>query len=338
MATYKVLQDIEAEDTLVGPLTLRQCIYAIIGIFSAYLIFLVIAKHAAFLAILFLPSFIFGFFFAFPWNKQQPTEVWALAKIRFYFKPRRRIWDQTGVKQLVTVTAPKNLKKTFSRNLSAAEVQNRLNALANTIDSRGWAVKNIDLGYYTHDGTSTSDRLLDGSGFPTEVSDETTVAADDIFDTDNNAVARKFDVMMSKAAGDHRQQIVQQMANPTQQPSPATGYWRMGSVQTATPSATVAAYQDLTLPAPIDNLPQTSMPAASTPTTDPVMAGLSAVQTPTQVAAMPLQTTQQPTVTDTASPAILELANNNDLNIATLAREAQARGGENPDEVVVSLR
>ena len=28
MATYKVIQDIEAEDKLIGPLTLRQFIYA----------------------------------------------------------------------------------------------------------------------------------------------------------------------------------------------------------------------------------------------------------------------------------------------------------------------
>jgi hypothetical protein len=33
MATYKVIQDIEAEDKLVGPLSLKQFIFALIAIF-----------------------------------------------------------------------------------------------------------------------------------------------------------------------------------------------------------------------------------------------------------------------------------------------------------------
>src|SRR6202167_364448 len=96
MATYKVIQDIEAEDKLVGPLTLRQFIYAGIAALSGYLGFLTASKGAPFMLGVFAPiTFVCGFF-AFPWGKDQPTEVWALAKIRFFLKPRRRIWDQTG--------------------------------------------------------------------------------------------------------------------------------------------------------------------------------------------------------------------------------------------------
>jgi hypothetical protein len=40
---------------------------------------------------------------------------------------------------------------------------------------------------------------------------------------------------------------------------------------------------------------------------------------------------------NTSDPAILSLANNNDLNIATLAREADKAKGGSPDEVVISL-
>jgi hypothetical protein len=41
-------------------------------------------------------------------------------------------------------------------------------------------------------------------------------------------------------------------------------------------------------------------------------------------------------VTDQPNPAILELANNNDLDVATIAREAEHRSGAS-DEVVVKL-
>ena len=90
MSTYKVIQDIEAEDKLVGPLTLRQFIYAGIAALSGYLGFLTASKGAPFMLGIFLPVTGICGFFAFPWGQDQPTEVWALAKVRFYLKPRRR--------------------------------------------------------------------------------------------------------------------------------------------------------------------------------------------------------------------------------------------------------
>jgi hypothetical protein len=145
MATYKVLQDIEAEDKLIGPLTLRQCIYAGIAMGCSYLSVLATSKHAAFVLVLFVPVIGICSFFAFPWRQDQPTEVWALAKIRFYLKPRRRIWDQSDVKQLVTITAPKHVERVLTNGLNQDEVRSRLNALASTIDSRGWAIKNVNV-------------------------------------------------------------------------------------------------------------------------------------------------------------------------------------------------
>jgi hypothetical protein len=52
-------------------------------------------------------------------------------------------------------------------------------------------------------------------------------------------------------------------------------------------------------------------------------------------------TTPKPPVTAQPDPAILELASNNDLNVATIARQAQKPrddGPQPPDEVVISLR
>ena len=57
MATYKVIQDIEAEDKLLGPLTLRQFIYAIIVFVSGFIAFK-LAFVAWWLVIPFLPHMI----------------------------------------------------------------------------------------------------------------------------------------------------------------------------------------------------------------------------------------------------------------------------------------
>ena len=55
MATYKVIQDIEAEDKLVGPFSLRQFIYACIAVLCGYFCFIVVAKGIPIFLGVFLP-------------------------------------------------------------------------------------------------------------------------------------------------------------------------------------------------------------------------------------------------------------------------------------------
>ena len=49
------------------------------------------------------------------------------------------------------------------------------------------------------------------------------------------------------------------------------------------------------------------------------------------------QTSTNPTVTPPPDPAIINLASNNDLDVATIARQARKDKDEPSDEVVVSL-
>jgi len=128
MATYKVIQDIEAEDKLIGPLTLRQFIYAGVLALSLYLTYIAVVKHVAFMALFLLPVGLVAGFFAFPWKLNQPTEVWALAKIRFLLKPRQRKWDQSAIKELVEITAPKRIETDYTNGLSQVEIESRLKA------------------------------------------------------------------------------------------------------------------------------------------------------------------------------------------------------------------
>jgi PrgI family protein len=157
MATYKVIQDIEAEDKFLGPLTLKQFIFACGGTFFGWLCFVSVVKGFWPAVVIFGPLMFAGFALAFPWSKDQPTDVWLAAKFRFHFGAKKRIWDQSGVHQLVTVTAPKKIEKILTNSLSQHEVKSRLQALAETIDSRGWAVKNAGL---PESYGSYSDRLV----------------------------------------------------------------------------------------------------------------------------------------------------------------------------------
>jgi hypothetical protein len=362
MATYKVLQDIEAEDKLIGPLTLRQCIYAAMAALAGWLAYLVVSKGFPFVAVAFLPFIIFGVFFAFPWSKQQSTEVWALAKIRFALKPRRRIWDQTGVKDLVTVTVPKQVAGPSISDLSETEVRSRLKALADTIDSRGWAIKNVPVGMYNQpysfeNSATTSDRLVEATNLPQEVPTYTTTASEDMLDLANNPLAQQFEAKISASSTAHHQQLISAM-NTSAQPQLAAddgqNHWYMsGPTQPAVALPGVAGSQATTALPVSGQLPQ-----AATPTSDEIALAeeikhkqelydsprtashLRTIQPLSAAPAPPRVTAQNPapSVTAAPSPAILELANNNDLDVATIAREAQHRNPDASDEVVVSLR
>src|SRR3989337_24340 len=107
MATYKVIQDVEADDKLLGPLSLKQFIFAGIGATSLYLTFFLLSKGFWPAIIIFLPLILASGLLAFPWGRDQPTEIWLAARIRFLLQPRKRVWNQSGIKELVTITVPK---------------------------------------------------------------------------------------------------------------------------------------------------------------------------------------------------------------------------------------
>lgn len=347
MATYKVIQDIEAEDKILGPLTLRQFIFAIISIFLFYICFLLLTTGAVFLLVIFVPPALFFGFFALPFGRDQPTEIWALAKLRYYFKPRKRIWNQSGVKELVTITVPKRVERVLSSGMSQTEVKSRLQALANTIDSRGWVVKNVDVNSYNLPSSvnGSSERLLDITTLPQAVPDGDIVPSDDILDEFSNPIAQQFSSMIDQSSRDHRQQLMDEMndVRSTQQPpaqaaTPPADYWFMndsqmsGSAMPAPPSPLPLAdsADEAALTAELhDHSKAKAAPYGNMRTMKPVG----------DTAAEPVAQAVSTAVTPPTDPAILSLANNDDLNVATLAREAKkARGDDSGNEVVIPLR
>lgn len=348
MATYKVIQDIEAEDKLVGPLTLRQFIYAAIAAILGYLSVMAVARGVSLLLIFLLPPALFTGFFAFPWGRDQPTEVWALAKIRFHLKSRKRLWDQSGVKDLVNITVPKREVKQYTNGLSAHEVQSRLTALATTLDTRGWAVKNVyNIPAALSQPTST-DRLLDISALPREVPTDSLSAADDMLDEDNNPRAQQLEQMVVTATANHKQQLLDEMRRGTMpapvvtaKPEAAANYWFVQK-----PVAAAAGQ-----PAARSATPLAAAPA-NTSASDAQMAELlrehrAEAEVPeehlktiqplgTKIPASPPSPSPMPApVTPVPDPATMRLAYNNDLNIATIARQANKEKGSG--EVVISL-
>jgi hypothetical protein len=365
MAGYKVIQDIEAEDKLVGPLTLRQFIYAGIAALCLYLSFVFVSKGLSIALLILAPPMLFTGFFAFPWGRDQSTEVWALAKIRFYFKSRRRLWNQSGVKNLVNITVPKREVKHLTKDLSAPEVVNRLSALASTLDTRGWAVKNIYTFTPLNQQQQDNDRLLDINSLPLQVPAIDITADEDILDEENNPRAQQLQEMVTAASVNNKQRLMDAMQHgvvpqiPTQASLPsAAQQWfssqRPSSASPIPPTNTLpTAASEAELSQVLKQHHQQGeattyghgkiiMPSGHMPATKPIPIAPQTPATlplpPVQILAPTVSTPQPiaPPVTPQADPDTIRLASNNDLDIATIARVAKAQQGS--DEVVISLR
>lgn len=396
MATYKVIQDIEAEDKFLGPLTLKQFIFGASAAFFGYLSFFAITKGAFALLPVLLPPAMLGAFLAIPWSSEQPTELWVLAKLRYKFKPRARIWDQAGLEELVTITAPKKDNRQLTNGLEQHEVQSRLKALADTLDTRGWAVKNVtQKDIYSRPannfGQQNEDRLINIDTLPQEVPEVDLDQYEDPLDEDNR-VSEKFDSMIQQSSAQRRLESLEKMERarrgeptkpqeinltPPQTPVVPSQAWPPAQVQTTAGTP----------------MPQPPQPAPQAPQifADPIAeeqrlaeelrnrrqagdiannhmrrvsvypgAGQGQPQNddaPSNSSSLPAQSSEQPVavkqaedredlaaesqpqaeMTSTPNPDILNLANNNDWNIETIARQAKRKeAGE--DEVVVSLR
>jgi hypothetical protein len=226
MAVYKVIQDVESEDKIVGFLTLKTFIYALIAATIAYInVRLLLASEVGplrfvFILILLLPMFMFGILAA-PLGRDQPTEVWILSHIKFYLNPRRRIWDQSGAQELVTITAPKKIEHDYTKGLNSSEVQSRLKALAITLDSRGWAVKNVAVNLsanpsYLDIEPTDSDRLVSATSVAQDQAVEVH-ASDDIMDAQNNPTAQHFESLMQEADAKRKVEVLNKVNEARQE-------------------------------------------------------------------------------------------------------------------------
>lgn len=359
MATYTVIQDIEAEDKLLGPLSLRQFIYAMI-VFALGGVGYMATKINVVLFLPFLPPMGFFGLLAAPFGRDQSSEVWLLAKIRFMFKPRKRIWDQSGLKNLVTITVPKKIEKHLTDGLDESQVRSRLTALANTLDSRGWAIKNVAASTFTPPAFAmsqpgSSDRLIATSMLPTSFVNDDTQVTDDILDEHNNPTAQKLSSLIAQSEQTRRQNLV-----ATMQAAPAAA---PTAPRPASPAAatTQPIQSDLWFTA--QNTPPPPPPVA-TPAQSPIQATdeqrlldhlrqdkaataaanshIKRIPTAEELAASEAKRSADALAAANRAKEIEQLARNDDLSIATIAHQAQKDTNQpkslDDGEVVISLR
>ena len=144
MSSYKVPQDVEADDKLLGPFSFRQFIYLLVTVGAIALAYAMAVNLFVGLAIVPLPIIIFFGALALPIKKDQPMETYLAAVVSFYLKPRVRLWKPDGVESLIEITVPKETEVQRVKDLSAEETSQRLSYLANVLDTEGWAIKGLN--------------------------------------------------------------------------------------------------------------------------------------------------------------------------------------------------
>ena len=140
MALYKVPQDVEAEDKLLGPFSFRQFIYLIIVVMAIGIAWGLWQLFPP-LAIIPLPIVIFFGALALPLRKDQPMETYLAAMVEYFLKPHRRLWDPDGINSLIEITVPKVIEYSRVKDITTTEAERRFSYLSEIADSQGWSVR-----------------------------------------------------------------------------------------------------------------------------------------------------------------------------------------------------
>lgn len=340
MAVYKVPQDVEADDKLIGPFSFRQFIYLIVvaiamaGSWGLSQIFIP-------LAIIPLPIIVFFAALALPLRKDQPMEAYLTAVVSFYFlKSRKRFWQPDGINSFVTIIPPKDADKILTKELNEDEATKRLNYLAQLVDTHGWAIRGAGA---TPDTSISTDLYFESQQAP------------DMMDSSSTS-AQALTKQLNKKAGEERKEAIDAMKAASKQPAAAPA-----SAPATTSAATASDEPKSKLP-PVEAVKARSgvrshvsdqreeMDRRDAITYANMMTEMISEERGTPAANPTAETAPSTSVStpDTATMELTreqasELATHTDEKLSTLAQEAkhvaeQNKALKNGDEVTISIR
>jgi len=201
MGQYKVPQDVEAEDHILGPLTLKQFIYAIVAVAWGGIWFLILKQVLLLYAIVALPVILIFLLLAFYKRDGQNFEQLLIALVGFFANSRQRIWRKEEVVESFHVE-PAKVKQEVSQR-SPADVRAELTRLAELADSRGInkheAVLPMPAG------------ILSDTVAAVPVAPIIEEPAKDMYDISTSPLAANLNDLIEQAAADVKKEAMQQM-------------------------------------------------------------------------------------------------------------------------------
>jgi hypothetical protein len=386
MAQYKVPQDVEADDKLIGPFSFRQFIYLVVTAALGGIGFLLFRVFPL-LVIIPAPFMIFFVILALPIKKDQPMETYLSAVVSFYMKPRTRLWTPGQGETTIVITAPKKTDEVRTKGLSEEEAVHRLSFLADIVDTEGYAIKGDNPGSNMHsdfyaEASQTQDIFESAQQNSNYQNLENTaqIRHDQLVSQmrsaiDNNHAFNATNATISRIDGTQLQQN-QQQPTPTAYPQPQAypqmpTYQQQPAYPQAQPQNPQSAYPQNQFPqnpqptyqaaTPQPTIPTNPMDAKdgiqsaviiqpddtiydSAPRPEPEPATETSEQTdPTPVPMPEPEVIQEPAPEPEPLPPsqeIIDLANNKDFSIETIAQQAkriEEKQNNNNGEVYISL-
>lgn len=321
MAIYKVPQDVEADDKLLGPFSFRQFLYLCV-IAMAIAIAWALSRISIGLAIIPMPLVIFFGALALPLRKDQPMEIYMAALVSFYLKPRKRLWEPDGIDSLIEITSPKTVEVQLTKDISQNEAERRFSYLAEIVDSQGWAVRGS--GLKAPNSAMNSDVYFEAQQIQ------------DVLD-DNNSVMQALDMKLNQSNVKRHQEMVDLASGKATVP-PSISHFNYFSNSPAPDSSSQSMAPAPTYSQHVQYNPYPEDMQQSV--LQPMESDEQLKQSETAVASDTSNLTAPNTSEEPISPDIINLASNNDLTIETIAHEANRIQEKKSleEEVVIKLR
>jgi hypothetical protein len=232
MGQYKVPQDVESEDKLIGPLSLRQFIYVVIGVVWGGLMFFILrpnnspspAVNYTIMAILIIPITGFFLLLGFGRRQEQSFEKYFVALVRFYFVPRVRVWDKDlSTVELVReeVAAPEIITE---KNVSKSSLEQ----LALVMDTHGFMKDpTIQLQDEANQAAAYSQRVINPQQIAGNAGNQSrtlqVTQQDDVLDAANLRSTQVNELLQNEEANIHQQaleRVRQNMTSPQTETQP----------------------------------------------------------------------------------------------------------------------
>jgi len=133
---FKVPQNIDLEDKIVGPLTLIQFVYVLVGGLVCYIIFQLLTSYIALVLIIDIPIALVALALAFLKIQDQPLSHFIVAGLAYFQRPKVRFWMREGKSQSVIYQAPAAIKKTDVGIPKRKIEKSDLEMLAHALDTK----------------------------------------------------------------------------------------------------------------------------------------------------------------------------------------------------------
>lgn len=317
MAQYKVPQDVEADDKLLGPFSFRQFVYLLI---AAGCIALAVALWQLFPFLAIIPALptLFFIILALPLKKDQPMETYLAAIVSYYLKPHNRVWTPGQRESTIAITAPKIVDESRTRDITGEEATHRLSFLADIVDTEGQAIKGMGGGQVSEElrvEANTMSDMFENNHFD---SLESTIAKDEnarheeVMREMREAIARNDNLSVEGAK-------IQKYSDD--EPRGENASPEQGDGKRASMTEIVGNFGKE------PDFGSESVVMPETPSD----------REPVENSHVKQAESNEKKATEVAKPSIIELANNTDFSVATIAKEANRIKERDEGEVFISL-